>query len=157
MDLATAIGILAGTGMLIWALWAGGDIGVYWNTPSVILVVGGSMFVVLTTQALDRFIALFGVVKRSLLIRRQSIAHTIEQIIQLGELARREGVLSLENSLGDIEEDFLSNGIRLVIDGTAAGEIEQILDAELEAKDQRHRSEERRVGKECRSRWSPYH
>ena len=24
-------------------------------------------------------------------------------------------------------------------------------------KDKQHRSEERRVGKECRSRWSPYH
>src|SRR6266496_5223063 len=28
---------------------------------------------------------------------------------------------------------------------------------ELEAGDPRPRSEERRVGKECRSRWSPYH
>lgn len=138
MDLATAIGILAGTGMLVWALWAGGDIGAYWNTPSVVLVVGGSVFVVLTTQALDRFIALFGVLKRSLLIRRQTVSRTIEQIIQLGELARREGVLSLENTLGDIEDDFLSNGIRLVIDGTGASEIEQILDAELDAMDQRH-------------------
>src|SRR3989449_3131785 len=27
----------------------------------------------------------------------------------------------------------------------------------LYQKDYRHRSEERRVGKECRSRWSPYH
>ena len=28
---------------------------------------------------------------------------------------------------------------------------------EAEAADMRSRSEERRVGKECRSRWSPYH
>jgi len=138
MDLATAIGLLAGAGMLIWALWSGGEIGAYWDTSSIVLVVGGSICVVLTTQALDRFIALFGVLKRSLLVRQQSIAKTIEQIIQLGELARREGVLSLENTLSDIDEDFLSNGIRLVIDGTAANEIEQILEAELEAMDQRH-------------------
>ena len=138
MDLATAIGLLAGAGMLLWALWSGGDIGAYWNTPSVVLVAGGSVFVVLTTQALDRFIALFAVLKRSLLVRRQSVARTIEQIIQLGELARREGVLSLENTLDNIEDDFLSNGIRLVIDGTAAGEIEQMLAAELDAMDQRH-------------------
>jgi len=138
MDLATTIGLLAGAGMLLWALWSGGDIGAYWNTPSVVLVGGGSVFVVLTTQALDRFIALFAVLKRSLLVRRQSVARTIEQIIKLGELARREGVLSLENTLDNIEDDFLSNGIRLVIDGTAAGEIEQILDGELDAMDQRH-------------------
>src|SRR2546422_4206003 len=34
------------------------------------------------------------------------------------------------------------------------GEVEQ---RELRAVRQRRRSEERRVGKECRSRWSPYH
>lgn len=140
MDLATGIGLLAAVGMLIWSLWSGSDGAVYifWNTPSVILVVGGSLFVVLTTQALDKFLALFNVLKRSLLVKKMTIAHTIEEIIRLGELARREGVLSLENALGEIEDDFLANGIRLVIDGTAANEIEQILEAELEAMDGRH-------------------
>lgn len=140
MDLATAIGILAAIGMLFWGLYDGaqGDLGAFWNTPSIVLVVGGSLFVVLTTQALERFLSLFAILKRSVLVRKQTIPHTIEQIVQLGELARREGVLSLENALGEIEDDFLANGIRLVIDGTAAGEIEQILEAELEAMDQRH-------------------
>ena len=140
MDLATAIGLLAGIGMLVWSLHSStdGNIFVYWNTPSVILVVGGTLFVVMITQALERFLSLFGVLKRSFFTRRQGVAPTIEKIIQLGELARREGVLSLENALGDVDDDFLANGIRLVIDGTAAGEIEQILEAELDAMDQRH-------------------
>ena len=33
--------------------------------------------------------------------------------------------------------------------------MKDILPAEMEIRD--YRSEERRVGKECRSRWSPYH
>jgi len=140
MDLATAIGVLAAIGMLVWGLWSGtgGAVQIYWNTPSVILVIGGSLFVVLVTQALDRFLTLFSVLKLSLFPPRRTIVQTIEQIIHLGELARREGVLSLENALGEVEDEFLANGIRLVIDGTAAGEIEQILDAELEAMEQRH-------------------
>jgi len=140
MDLATAVGLLAGMGMLLWSLWSGtsGDLGAYWNTPSILLVVGGSLFVVLMTQALDRFLTLFSIVKRSLLVRQQSIGRTIEQIVQMGEMARREGVLSLENMLDSIEDEFLKNGIRLVIDGTAAGEIEQILVGEMEAMGQRH-------------------
>ena len=40
-------------------------------------------------------------------------------------------------------------------------QVEQILDKNNIAYEQAefptHRSEERRVGKECRSRWSPYH
>ncbi len=140
MDLATAIGLLAAAGMLVWTLWSGsgGALSTFWDTPSAVLVLGGSLFVVLTTQALDKFLTLFGVLKRSFFVKRRTVAQIIEQIIKLGELARREGVLSLENALGDVEDEFLANGIRLVIDGTAAGEIEQILEAELEAMDGRH-------------------
>src|SRR3712207_7162961 len=38
-------------------------------------------------------------------------------------------------------------------------ELERLpaLEAELERLEEDRRSEERRVGKECRSRWSPYH
>jgi len=140
MDLATWVGLFAAIGMLIWALWdgAGGSLQLFWNTPSAVLVLGGTLFVVLMSQALDKFLALFSVLKQSLFTRRQSIPNTINQIVKLGELARREGVLSLENALGDIDDEFLANGIRLVIDGTAANEIEQILDAELDAMDGRH-------------------
>ena len=35
--------------------------------------------------------------------------------------------------------------------------IEEILDERGISKNKLCRSEERRVGKECRSRWSPYH
>src|SRR2546426_1615965 len=37
-----------------------------------------------------------------------------------------------------------------VVTGAAPGENDRVVDAHV-------RSEERRVGKECRSRWSPYH
>ena len=52
----------------------------------------------------------------------------------------------------------------IVIGGGAAGMMAAITAASngadtmiLEHKDRVGRSEERRVGKECRSRWSPYH
>lgn len=140
MDIATTIGLLSAVAMVIWSLWTGtgGNLSVYWDTPSVILVIGGSVFTILCTQALDKFLGLFSVVRRCFLPKARSIPQTIELIVRLGELARREGVLSLENALGDVKDDFMASGIRLVIDGTAAPEIEQILTAELESMDQRH-------------------
>ena len=51
-------------------------------------------------------------------------------------------------------------GRRTRVDVGVVGTVKQTLDALfplLEDKSDRHRSEERRVGKECRSRWSPYH
>src|SRR5690606_29792633 len=40
--------------------------------------------------------------------------------------------------LDELEDEFLANGLRMVVDGTNAEEIEKILTAELEAIDQRH-------------------
>jgi chemotaxis protein MotA len=90
------------------------------------------------TQAVDRYIKMYRVVKRGFFARSMTVSDVIERIVTLGELARREGVLSLESRLEELDDEFLKGGLRLVIDGTAAGEIEQILTSELEALDQRH-------------------
>lgn len=140
MDLATLIGLVAAISMVLGSLWVGtsGQLGVYWDTPSAILVLGGTLFVVLMTQSIERFLRVHKVYLRGFFGKVMTIPETIEKLVALGEQARREGVLSLENTLNDIDDEFLKNGIRLVIDGTAAGEIEQILTSELEAMDQRH-------------------
>jgi chemotaxis protein MotA len=140
MDVATCVGFCAAFGMLFWALYtgSGGQVFVYWDTASAILVFGGAIFTVLMTQAIDRYFAFFSIVKRSFFTRRLTVQKVIAQIVELGEIARREGVLSLENRLGKLEDEFLASGVQLLVDGTAANEIEQILTAELEALDQRH-------------------
>src|SRR3712207_9521337 len=51
---------------------------------------------------------------------------------------------------GQIEADTLKERLRSSANLRAR-------DNELKAKQETIRSEERRVGKECRSRWSPYH
>lgn len=140
MDIATTIGIIAAFSMFIWALWtgSGGAINAYWDTASVILVIGGAVFTVLMTQPVDRYFMLFSIVKRSFFIKRLTVQGVIDQIVELSERARREGVLSLENSIEDLGDEFMASGVRLLVDGTAANEIEEILNAELEALDQRH-------------------
>ena len=45
----------------------------------------------------------------------------------------------------------------LVIAGVVGFELYAAHYAKTVTQSQSHRSEERRVGKECRSRWSPYH
>lgn len=140
MDLATSIGLLAAVGMVFWSLWAGsnGALSIFWDRPSAILVFGGTIFVVLMTQAVERYFGLWRIIKRSFFTRRQRMSGVVDQIVRLAEIARRDGVLSLEGAIKDIDDEFLASGIRLVVDGTGGGEIEQILNSEVEAMDSRH-------------------
>src|SRR2546429_6827664 len=63
-----------------------------------------------------------------------------------------------EESLEQIDRDR-EEGRRVVLGGDLRHRLQvaQLDGGGLRADDVRGRSEERRVGKECRSRWSPYH
>ena len=47
--------------------------------------------------------------------------------------------------------------VLLVLDASAKDRPRTVVSGDLVSEDRDIRSEERRVGKECRSRWSPYH
>lgn len=55
-------------------------------------------------------------------------------------IARRDGLLSLENNLENLEDDFLKRGFQMVIDGHSREVIEEILIEDIEAMKERHRA-----------------
>src|SRR2546430_17711582 len=62
-----------------------------------------------------------------------------------------------ENTVGKWRRRFAERRIEGLRDEPRPGAPRQIGDAEIAETIRLTRSEERRVGKECRSRWSPYH
>ena len=53
-------------------------------------------------------------------------------------MARRDGILSLENMTRDNENKFLVGGIQMAVDGTDPELIEQIMASEVESVEDRH-------------------
>src|SRR3989441_5594562 len=76
----------------------------------------------------------------------------VQKLKQVDEvLGAAPAVLAKALAIGNRSEAFISiKGVDPVLEGTVT-DIERAMIAG------RLRSEERRVGKECRSRWSPYH
>ncbi len=142
MDLATIIGLLVAVGLFGWALVSGaGDrsvVDMFVDTPSVILVVGGSIFITLLSCRLERFLALAKITKNAFFIRGNKPQELIGQLVKLSDVARREGILSLQNTIGEMKDPFVSNGLQMVVDGTDADTIKQVLELEIEAIDGRH-------------------
>ena len=142
MDLGTIIGLLVACGLFGWALVSGaGDTGVFAmfvDVPSLVLVVGGSIFITLLSCRLDRFLALAKIIKNAFFIRGDKPQEMIGQLVKLSDVARREGILSLQNTIAELKDPFLANGLQMVVDGTDADTIKQVLNMELDALDQRH-------------------
>jgi chemotaxis protein MotA len=143
MDLGTIIGLLVAIALFSWALISGAGgvsnvFNMFWDTPSVILVVGGSFFITLLSCRLERFMALAKIIKNAFFTGNGKPQEQIGQLVKLSDAARREGILSLQNTISELKDPFLANGLQMVVDGTDAETIKQVLDMELDAIDQRH-------------------
>ncbi len=140
MDLATVIGLVAAVGLFLWSMVSssGGDLMAFYDTPSAILVIGGSSFVTLLACRLDRFLALAKICKNAFFARGQKTHELIGQFIKLADTARREGVLALQNVIQQLPNPILANGLQMVVDGTDADTIKQVMEMEADAIDQRH-------------------
>ena len=63
----------------------------------------------------------------------------IKKIIDLSNIARKEGLLSLEEAAADLDDAFLKKGILLIVDGTDPELVRGILETELTCIEDRHK------------------
>ena len=139
MDLGTVIGQLLAAVLLVGSImYAGAELRVFVDIPSVIMVFFGAACAVLTCFPLKHILKFMGVIKKTVFNKEIDLAVTIEQIVSLAETARREGLLALENRMEEIEDTFLKLGVRMAIDGMSADIVESIMRTELDAVAGRH-------------------
>jgi chemotaxis protein MotA len=139
MDLATLIGILAAFGLVGFSILSGDGAETFINLPSMLIVFGGTMGATLVCFPLKTVVGIMGVLKKTLLYKGLQSAELIGQLEAMAKKARKEGLLSLQQSGGQIEDDFYRTGLQLVVDGQEGDTIETILGIEIDSIGQRHR------------------
>ncbi len=140
MDLSTLIGLTLSWALIISAILAGGNIMDFVDIPSVLITCGGTFAVCLTNFALSDFLNLFGIVKNAFFTKATSPLDTVSTLVSFAERARREGILSLEGQMDEIEDNFIRTGLRLAVDGVEPELIKDILQTELAFIEDRHRN-----------------
>lgn len=138
MDIATVIGLILGSACILLALMMGGSFMSYIDAPSMLIVIGGGFAATITSVPLFLFMKFPQVVSKALFHRPIDPMDLIRQLVELAEVARRDGILALENSIENIEDPFLVRGIQMAVDGSDPEVIESILDTELENLIERH-------------------
>ncbi len=134
MDIASVLGIVLCFAMCAYGIIdnAGiANIGRYLDLPSAIITFGGAFFAVLASNSLADYI---GGLKSFLLIFKGSntdVKGMIQKIIELSNVARKEGLLSLEEAAGDLDDEFMKKGILLIVDGTDPELVRGIMETEL--------------------------
>jgi len=140
MDIASVIGILLGTALILISIMVKSPLGAFIDVASVLVVVGGSISAVLICFPLRSFLNTARVTKNIFFNKQDNIRELIEQIVSLAETARRDGLLALENRLEEISNPFVVLGIQMAVDGTRPEVIEDIMRTEMDAVATRHRN-----------------
>lgn len=139
MDFGTIGGLVLGFSLILMSIIIGGSsLMQFWDTPSVLVVGGGAVAAVMIAYPMAAVLKVFGVSKNCFFNKPPNIQATIAQIVSLSETARREGILSLENRMEEIDNKQLALGIRMTVDGMGTDIVENIMRTELEAVATRH-------------------
>ena len=121
MDIASLAGIILGAVMFVFGVFSNGGFEALKNmvdSASIIITVGGSISGVLAAHKLPDFINGLKGITLTFKEKAEDPAETIKKIIDLSNVARKEGLLALEEAANDIEDDFMKKGVMLVVDGT---------------------------------------
>ena len=137
MDLASIIGLIVGVGALLCGMSR--DLQAFINIPSMVITVGGTIASMLVATPVRDLRRLVGVVTIVFKRPTYSAQELIVRIVKYAEIARRDGILALENVTADIKDEFLVKGLQLAVDGTDPELIEQILSSEITAIEERHK------------------
>lgn len=139
IDLATIVGLVAAFGLVASAIILGGTPGAFINPPSILIVIGGTIAVTTICFSLREMKGAIKVIMQTLFMTSRDPSEAAIQVLQVAELARKHGVLSLQGAMESLKaEPFLHKGMSMVVDGTPGEEVEVILQRDMSATIQRH-------------------
>jgi chemotaxis protein MotA len=137
-DIMSVIGIVLGATLVTLSIVFEGDLRAFWNPSGIMITVGGSFGALMVNFRLDEMKSVLQVTRKVFVRQEESIIDLHTRFVQLAQKARREGLLVLEDELDQIDDQFLRNGLQMVIDGFEPDNIRNILDAELSSLEGRH-------------------
>ncbi|MCR4649144.1 MAG: motility protein A [Lachnospiraceae bacterium] len=143
MDLASIIGLGICVAMMLMGIMTG-DAGVagikyFIDIKSLLITYGGAFFAVLASMSIKDYL---GGLKSFLLIfksPKQDVPGMISKIIELSNVARKEGLLALEEVSGELDDAFMKKGILLIVDGTDPELVRAIMETEIVSTEERHK------------------
>lgn len=136
MDLATIIGIIGAIGFVVMAMVLGGDMGMFINVPSILIVFGGTIFVVLSQFSLGQFFGAGKVAGKAFMFKIEAPEDLIQKVVEMADAARKGGFLALEEA--EIENVFMQKGVDMLVDGHDIDVVRETLAKDLNMTTQRH-------------------
>jgi len=136
MDIATIIGLLGGTILILSAIVIGGSALIFINIPGILIVVGGTFASTFIKFTMGDVINSIKVVMKAFLVKMEAPEDIIRQMVSYTKVAKKEGLIALEKEEPD--DKFSAKALRYLSDGFDEGLIEKMLNKDIRLTVQRH-------------------
>jgi chemotaxis protein MotA len=138
VDLATLVGLIGGFAFVIMAMILGGSITMFIDVISILIVVGGSIFVVMMKFTMGQFFGAGKIAGKAFMFKSDEPEDLIAKVVEMADAARKGGFLALEEM--EITNSFMQKGIDLLVDGHDADVVRSALQKDISLTDARHDS-----------------
>lgn len=139
MDIFLIIGLVLGAICIMMALiLKGASVAMLLNGEVAVIIFGGMIAAVLSSYTMADIKRLPKVMKVLMSNEEPDLNGTIEEMVELSNIARREGLLALEAPVNELDDPFMKQGLELVVDGAEAEQIRDLMESEVDAMETRH-------------------
>jgi chemotaxis protein MotA len=138
MDIATIIGVFLGFVVIFSAIVAGGGWKMFIHLPSLAITIGGMLCATLIHFSLPQFLAIFSVVKKTIVSKIPSQTELIQRMVNYATINRRDGAIALEQEIHKMDDLFFIKGLQMVVDGQDSENIRDYMDLEIQYLQERH-------------------
>jgi len=135
----TIVGLLVVVGLILMGIMLGSPLLIFFDLVSVLIVAFGSIFILFVAFPAAKVKNTLKVVKKAFKAEPRKAEELLTLMRQMSTRARREGVLALEDVARTQDDEFLKRGIQMVVDGHDPEAIEDVLYAELDKIEERHK------------------
>lgn len=138
MDLATLIGLVGAFGFVIMAMIIGGSIDMFIDMVSLLIVIGGTFFVVMMKYNIGQFIGAVKIAAKAFMYKTDAPEELISKSVEMADAARKGGFLALEEA--QVANPFMQKGVDMLVDGHDAAVVRATLENDIRLTSARHQS-----------------
>lgn len=137
MDFTTIVGVVLALVLMVNGIGLS-NVGNFIDFSSIVIVIGGTLAIIIASFPLSLLKEIPKHIKIIMQEGANAPTQPIETIVEFAQIARKNGLLALEEKLDGIEEPFFRQSVMMIVDVTDADKIRDMLESEIDYMAERH-------------------
>lgn len=127
MEYSTLLGLITSALLIGVAIEIGGNLHAFGDLPAVLIVIGGTLTVTLTSFSFTDVLRAASTSTRAFASEIPAFSSLSVRLIHMAQKARQGGALSLQKDAASESQPFLKQALSLAVDGAPAEMVEKVL------------------------------